>query len=326
VNERPTIYRHPARPEWGHGILVEERDAKLILHWEDGHEHVVASAFRAKLEPAELPDSDAKRINDTVRGLRAKKMKTDEKARNRAKVKPRSSTRVQARLSFDEQIARFRGLYPAGFEDIGYLEKERGIRGGQPIDGGKQAAMDQAQTLLAPSALDDAEAGFEAAQKLLGATNLVFPIEGAIPFRGMQADNRPAYVAALKDLLHGDAPFAARFDQYVAALRIEDAKQVAKRPTWPLATLLPALHQPARHAFIKPKLLQEQAGALSMTVNYQPMPSGAVYGEFLAVLEAVDRKLREAGLVPRDLMDVAAFVWTTLAPIKVEVPAPVPAA
>lgn len=324
MNERPTIYRHPARPEWGHGILVEERDAKLILHWEDGQEHVVASAFRDKLQPAELPDADATRIDETVRGMRAKKIKTDEKARNRAKVKPRPG-KVQARLTFDEQVARFTGKFPEGFVGGAFDESERGVKAGAPIDGQRQAAIDRAKTDLAAGALGDPDAAFETALALLGATTLVFPIEGVIPFRTMRAEHRAGFATTLRDLLHGEGAHADRFDRFVAALLIEDGKQVTKRPTWPLATILPALHDPAKHAFIKPKLLQEQAAVLGMPVNYTPLPSGAVYAEFVAVLEAVDRRLREAGHKPRDLMDVAAFVWTTLAPVKVAAPA-VPAA
>lgn len=323
MNPRPAIYRHPARPEWGHGILVEERDAKLILHWEDGQEHVVASAFRTKLEPAELADDDAQRITDTVKGLRAKKIKIDEKAKARAKARPRARA-TAAKLTFDQQVERFTSLFPQGFTGSTYERKERGIVDGVAVDGGKQAAIDLAKTLLAPEALLDPEAAYASVQRLLGATNLVFPIEGAIPFRTLRAEHRAGFAEALRDLLHGEGGYPARFDAFVAAIRIEDGKQVAKRPTWPLATLLPALYQPHIHGFIKPKLLQEQAITLGLPVNYQPLPSGAVYDELLAVLKAVEQRLREAGQAPRDLMDSAAFVWTTLAPTKSESPAAAP--
>jgi hypothetical protein len=315
VTERPTIYRHPARPEWGHGILVEERDAKLILHWEDGQEHVVAAAFRDKLEAAALPDDDAVRIDEAVRGMRAKKVKADEKARNRAKAKPRAS-KAGPRLTFDEQLARFAARFEGGFAGVEFDERERGVRDGAALEGQRQAAITLAGSLLAAGALADAEATYEGALRLIGATTLVFPIEGVIPFRTMKPEVRAGFAAALRDLLHGGGEHAERFDRFVAALQIEDGKGGAKRPTWPLATILPALFDPASHAFIKPKLLQEQAAILGMPVNYQPLPSGAVYAEFRAVLEAVARRLREAGHAPRDLMDVAAFVWTTLAPAK----------
>jgi hypothetical protein len=318
VSDQPEIYRHPARPEWGNGILIGERENKLILHWEDGLEHAVASAFRDRLEIVEMSAEDTDRINEAVTSQRNQALKAAERAKLRVARKPRAPR--PPKLSFAEQLTKFQAAYPGGFTDSAYLASERGITDGATVAGSRQAAIELAAATLGPDAFGDAEAVYQAALTLIGATTLVFPIEGVIPFRGMQAEHRPGFAAALRDLLHGDGPMATRLDSYVAALQLTDSKGEAKRPTWPLVTILPALYAPATCAFVKPKLLQEQAAILAVNVNYQPLPSGAVYDQFGAVLKAVDQKLREAGLEPRDLMDVAAFVWATLAVKKAPKP------
>ncbi len=81
-------------------------------------------------------------------------------------------------------------------------------------------------------------------------------------------------------------------------------------------TLLPALYAPSEHAFVKPKLFQEQAKILGVPVDYVSLPNGAVYEQFRSMMQALAGKLRESGQSPRDLFDVAAFVSTTLAADK----------
>lgn len=303
------FYRHPAKPEWGRGVLIAERDGKLILQWEDGAEHAVAIAFRDRLEVFELPDDEAQEVSDRVRGHRSRRIKAAERDKARA-IRLKKSP-PPPRATFDEQLRRFAIAYPGGFTDPKYVATERGTGG--DVASSRDAATAKARDVLGAGAFG-ADGAYDAIQAFLAETKLLHPVEGAVRFRSLAAEHRPALLDALKGVLHGDGDYAARFDAYVAAYKFVDAQGAAVRPTWPLTTIFQALLAPADHALVKPKLLQEQALVLNLPVNYQPLPSGAVYEQLRAVLKAVEGKLKTAGLAPRDLVDVAAFVNTTLGP------------
>ena len=91
------FYRHPAKPEWGRGVLIAEREGKLILQWEDGAEHAVAIAFRDRLEVFELSEEEAQEVSDRVRGHRSRKIKAQERDKARAaRLKAAPSPETQA--------------------------------------------------------------------------------------------------------------------------------------------------------------------------------------------------------------------------------------
>ena len=50
----PVIVKHPGCPQWGLGLLIEERDDKRFYDFEDGLSHSIAKAFWSKLEPVKL--------------------------------------------------------------------------------------------------------------------------------------------------------------------------------------------------------------------------------------------------------------------------------
>src|SRR5262249_10962234 len=145
---------------------------------------------------------------------------------------------------------------------------------------------------------------------------------GAIGLKAMRDAARPVFTEALRDLLHGTSNYGERFDRFVAAVQLADKEGKLKRPGWPLVTLLPALLHPAEQIFVKPQLLQKQAAILGMKIAYQSSPTAAVYQQFLDVGRALDARLRERGQRPRDLLDVATFVWTTLSPNSPDSPPP----
>lgn len=304
------FYRHPAKPEWGRGVLIAERDGKLILQWEDGAEHAVATAFRDRLEVFALPKAEALEVSDRVRGHRSRRIKAQE--RDKAKAIRMKKSPPPPRATFDEQLRRFAGSYPGGFTDSEYVVTERGPQTGG-IAVSRDAAMARAREVLSDAALA-ADGAFEAVQTFLAETKLLHPVEGAVRFRSLAPEHRADLIAALRAVLHGTGDYAPRFDAYVTAFKFTDAGGEIVRPTWPLTTVFQALLDPVAHVLVKPKLLQEQAAVLNLPVNYQPLPSGAVYEELRAVLRAVSERLRAAGHAPRDLIDVAAFVTTTLGP------------
>ena len=50
VSSAPQVVKHPDRPQWGLGWLIEERDDKRTYEFEDVQSHSIAKAFWPKLE------------------------------------------------------------------------------------------------------------------------------------------------------------------------------------------------------------------------------------------------------------------------------------
>ncbi len=291
----PAFVQHPARPTWGHCIIVGEHDGKIHLQCEDGEEHAIAATHRQHLVSVTPPPEQVETLVAQIQGRRSV---AAAKAAREAKLRAQKPRAPKApRLSFDQQLERFAAASPGGFT--------------QPRD----PAIEQAASLLGKDALTG-DAGFANVQALVAATALLHPMEGQIPLRAIGEAHRAPIVAALRELLHGAGDYGPRFDAWVAAIAAARTDPAQKGPSWPLTTLLPALFAPGEHVFVKPKLFQEQAKILELPIEYVSLPNGAVYEQFRALVRAVEGRLRERGIAPRDLMDVASFVWTTLQPDK----------
>ncbi len=297
-----SFVQHPARPLWGRCIIVAERDGKVFLHCEDGEEHAIAATHKASLASVEVPSSEAPQVAAFILDKRTR-------AAAKAARKPKKNAVPKVRQTFESQLERFSAAFAGGFTGEAFVQKERAV---------KDAAIARAKELLSASLLSAPDA-FANVAKFLGEANLMHPMESVVSFRGISAEDQPAFVSALSSLLHGSGDYAARFDAWVAAVRIgtgEGEARTIKRPSWPFTTIFAALLAPNEQVFIKPKTLQEQAAILNLPVNYQPLPSGSVYEQFRAVLSTVAERLRAAGQSPRDLWDVATFVQVSLAPAE----------
>jgi len=268
-------------------MIVAERDGKIHLQCEDGEEHAIAITHRSQLVSVTPPADELPLLVAAIQGRRSASAARALRAAKKAAAKPKVPK--GPRLTFEQQVER----YTTGFA------------------GPQDPALEKARMLLSADALGSAQ-GFENMQTLVGSTTLLHPMEGQIPLRAIPESHRAPIAHALRDVLHGNGDYAPRFEAYVATFSAAKAEGAAKGPSWPLTTLLPALYAPAEHAFIKPKLFQEQAKILNLPIDYVSLPNGVVYDQFRAVLRAVEGKLKEAGQKPRDLMDVATFVWTSL--------------
>ncbi|MGK3997899.1 hypothetical protein [Sorangium sp. So ce1024] len=312
----PIIVKHPGCPQWGLGYLVEERDEKRFYDFEDGHNHSIAKAFWSKLEPVQLGDDEATALEARIRGLR------DRPAAAAKKQRARPAAPVLT--SFDEQVASFEAQFDGGFGGLQFISEERGAAGAEAPDGPKkkskaykQGAIETARALLGKGELEALLAagnldGFmERIHKVhKAATGLLHPLGDLIPFNKMPAEHHRAYAEAVVDLLHGAGDYAARFDRLAGVLA------AAKVVTWPLATILSALVYPEEHVFVKPSFYEKQAAVLGFDLAYDRAPSAEGYARMQSLARELERRLRERGLAPRDLMDVYAFLWRTISPPK----------
>ena len=118
-------------------------------------------------------------------------------------------------------------------------------------------------------------------------------------------------MAGLKDLLHGTGEYAERVERFAAALTLKDSKGVAKKVTWPLATVFGSLFDPKQHTCVKPTAFAAQALMLGMSVQKTQALNADGYRQFLEVATRTQKLLRDAGAQPRDLVDVYTFIWRT---------------
>lgn len=310
----PTIVKHLTCPQWGLGLLVEERDGKRFFDFEDGQNHSIAKDYWSKLETVELVDDEARAIEIRIREIR-------QKATTPAKRAPRRAVPTPPKTSFEEQVVQFEKDYPGGFAGEVFVAKERGVapapaESDAPKKKSKapvEAAIAAARVLLAKAELESLIAAgkqAEVAERMRkvqkSATGLLHPLGDVIPFSKLPAERFPAVAEGVFDLLYGTAERAARFDSYVGVLGQD------KLGTWPLTTVLSALTSPAEHAFVKPSYYEKQAAVLGFDLAYERTPSAAGYGRMLELAQLVKARLEEKGLSPRDLLDVYTFMVRTL--------------
>jgi hypothetical protein len=335
----PTIVKHPGCPQWGLGMLVEERDDKRIYDFEDGQSHSIAKAFWSKIESVQLAADEAIALEAKIKSLRVKA--------DPAK-KPRVRTVAPPSMTWDEQVARFETLFPGGFTGDVFTDNERGGAGEPPppstmapavADGeepvpstaapgprskkakahSRNQAIATARELLGKSELSPLLAAGKVADVIArvrkvhqAAGNLLHPLGDLIPFSKLPEDHQPAVAEAIVALLHGDGDFGPRFDKFVEVLAAD------KLNTWPLATVLSALVEPETHVFVKPSFYEKQAAIVGYDLGYDRLPSAAVYERMRGLCAEVEQRLRAKGHAPRDRMDVYAFIWRTTAPPKKE--------
>src|SRR5262245_9611630 len=106
----PLIVKHPGCPQWGLGLLAEERDDKRFYDFEDGLSHSIARAYWSKLQPVELGLDEATALEKKVRGHRDRPLVSRSPAKPR--VRPPRAVEPALMLTFDEHVARFESAFP----------------------------------------------------------------------------------------------------------------------------------------------------------------------------------------------------------------------
>jgi hypothetical protein len=304
----PTLFTLQSQPAWGRAALLEEKDGKLVLFFEHGGRRVFVKAQVKGLESVQLGEEEARTVEARLRG----KHPHSGAAKKPAKAKAKATRPPLAVFpSFDAQVRWFETFFPGGFAGEKFISEERGDPEAKGKKGYKTAAIKLAQEQLSPERLASAtpEETFAVSKKLLGFTNLVFPIEGPVPFNSMKEEDRAGFVAALGELLHGEGEHGPRFEKFASSIRIWDAAGLSRKVTWPLATLLQALYAPAQHTFVKPTVFEQQALLVNLTADKHAPVTSTNYERFLDVARKTSERLVAAGHPPRDLMDVYSFIW-----------------
>jgi hypothetical protein len=304
------VFKSELQPDWGLGLVVEDGFDHWVLVFEHGGRKKFIKSKAKGLVPVTL---DAKALSSLESKAHAKHKKPGLKPREKkpSAAKKKSLARFE---SLTQQVAFFEKLFPGGFEGEGFTATERGLAGATGKNAGKTAAIALAQAELSAERFANATPDelFESAKKVLQATNIVFPIEGFIPFSQLSGESRTKAMEALRNLLHGQGEYGGRLERFAGSLDLKDKQGKAKVVTWPLATVFGALFDPTKYCCVKPTPFTGQAATLALTDVEKGQPVTARgYSQFLDVATKTQAALVAAGQKPRDLMDVYTFIWRT---------------
>lgn len=299
--ETDELYRHVKRPEWGVAILAWERNDVRAFQFEDGRLRKIRKGYYKLLEPVEDFEGPEQAVRDNLE--RAVQTSGDESSRSAQK----------SVATFDEQVALFEKLFPRGFQDPEWVQEHRGDPDGAALKRHREpSAADAQEALSAERCTNLIEEGqqetlFESIVDVLAGTDLV-PISHVRTLRRLDEDERRAYAVAVADLLHGERRFEERFGDYLDLL----TDLLGGRPSWRVATALPALVHPEQHVGVRRSAFARQAGSIAPTAKYSRKARVGSYKNFRRVAIGTKKRLEAAGHEPRDMLDIHDFVWTTL--------------
>jgi len=298
------LYVHLKRPEWGLAIRVRARDGRVDVQFQDGQMRSIAEDFFHLLEPVDRPADETSTALRELTAMSGMTLARDQRDRE-------SETRT---VTLDEQVAHFLDQYPDGFDDELWVKKVRGTGQKRRAKAHRDAAIAQAQKLLARDELDRLLAEMRAddilarAQRVVGATTLVSKAQ-LRPLEELEAELHTPFARALRDLLYGEQGLELRLVRLMQIFR--------RSPTplsWAAATIWLALVDPESHVCIRPNVFGEQARWMAPLLRVPSRPDGRVYLRLRDMAVALQAELRERELSPRDLVDVYDFIWATLRP------------
>lgn len=282
------VFRHRHRPKWGLGVWVREERTRRRLRFEDGELRAFKEGFYHMLVPVDSDKVDVDEVFERV---------MDE---HREESSLPKATKPPV-MSFDEQLAVFLKLFPDGFSGETFQTTYGSESDGKRSLANASKAMKQVGADLAPKDCFDAVLGVWRSSAIVTPRKLT-------ALEGLKDEDKVMLGEALHGLLHDDSRFARRFDTWLEATR---------KPTaafgWRSATAVLGLAKPQKHVVIRRRVLQLQAAIVRPT-RIPSAPTLAGYRRGRRVMRATRDKLVGAGLKPKNLLDVYAFVWETLRP------------
>lgn len=298
------LVRHTKKREWGRALLLWRRDEKRAYQFEDGNMRVFAERFCDFLQPAIQPDPVLRQK------LRQQAVADGHVTQPNAKGGSKVAAGPQPTVA--DQVSVFQVLFEDGFQGTAWRDACRSRDKGKALKRHVDPAIERAQKELGLDVLRmHVEGGnpqkvIDTLVDIVGSTTLATkPQLDAI--RKLHAD--PALAHAFIDFLY-DVPGHVRgpLDQLRMALAKHDLKNVP----WTVLTAARALVHPDKHMFVRPSAFREQAKLLHPSFKLSSVPTPEVYSRCLEMAVGIRNQLVEAGLQPRDLLDVAEFMRVTL--------------
>ena len=293
----PTLFRHTRRESWGLGILQRVMDDRIQMQFQDGRNRTFKKGYYHLLDAVDRPMNVASGIVDALQSMMPE---DDRPERNRRILPP----------SIEEQIEYLRERFPGGFQDEAYAEYHRGDGRKRPLKRHRDALVARAAKHLTRTVLQgDPTEAHKATCKVLTVTGLVGAKERKA-YKAIEAEHHDTVIAALRALLFGRSKLVGRMDTYVRALETA----MGEAPSWELATVFLGAVHPKEHVVVRARVLSLQAEWMAPGLLVSDRPMGLLYERLVTMTKGVHDLLVEAGLEPRDYLDLHDFMWVTLKP------------
>lgn len=203
-------------------------------------------------------------------------------------------------VSLSVAIERFLAVYPEGFETPDFLkdEREANLRAHQFCI--QLLGATEISELIAEQRYQDV---CDRARHVESVTTLLTKSEKTALYAALDLpENQKIFAVALADLLYGTDSEEYRFKLFV---RVLDLLEINR---WHFATLFGFIRYPLERVFVKPTVIQNAAKALCWRINYKPDANWGSYTSVLRLYNHLRMGLVEEGLLPRDMIDVHAFI------------------
>ncbi len=282
------LFTHKNRPAWGVGVWMREERTRRRLRFEDGQMRAFKKGYYDMLVPVDSEATDVDEVFERVVGEHAEAVTLG--ASGNPPV-----------MSFATQIDVFLAQFPDGFRGETYQ-----AAWGEDAKG-KHNLPDAVLRAKALKDVTDPEQAGALATELIASTSLVARRRHQ-SLTELNEAKRIEFGQAVIDLLHGDARFGKRFAAWLVAL---DGLGVDM--SWRLSTALLGLYSAQKHPVVRRRVFQLQARSTS-PCKLPATPSLAGYRRARRVARVTRDKLVAAGLEPRSMLDVHAFIWETLRP------------
>ena len=284
--EKGDRVKHPAKPEWGIGQILETiGETRVKVYFVNAGEKILDDNI-AKLSKVFGAEAAHPLLDNPqpTKTLRSKKPNTNKRFAN-----------------LQEATKYFLRLFPEGFEDNGFLENERDY---------KLEANQLLLELLNNEALsqlletNNYDEICNRARQLMNKTNLIFPQEKIIFHNSLETlANKKSFSEMLSNLLYGNGEYEHRFTDFAdCLLKLGSAK-------WTVVTYFPYLRYPDEHIFLKPMATQRAADICNFELNYHPNVNWLTYMSFTKFAHQLFTDLTANGLKPRDMIDIQSFIW-----------------
>ncbi|MGB4064792.1 MAG: DUF3553 domain-containing protein [Azonexus sp.] len=271
---------HPNQQEWGLGKVLSATPDNLDVFFVGAGRKRLSRSF-IKLEKAEGAASKHRLLDNLIET---------------------SQIVGDSFVTIPMAIERFMAKYPNGFEDADYIKsvREANMRGQKMC--AQLLSQDELSRLIAEGSFD---AVCDRARHVETSANLLTKSERKTLHEALELPAcQKLFSLALAELLYGTESEEARFKHFLRTLGILELNK------WQFATLFSFIRHPQQSAFIKPTAIQNAAKALCWRINYKPDPNWKTYDAVARLYSYVRTNLLEEGLMPRDLIDVQAFIWS----------------
>jgi hypothetical protein len=306
--EPTPLFEHAKRPEWGLAIMAWERNKRRAYQFQDGKLRLIKEGYYHLMQEVDRPADSALEITKSLKD----KLGVSEARREVVKKARAKGKKI---LTLKDQITIFNIMYPNGFQGEEWDANIRGEGEGRRLKRHREPALQDAKVRLSKEALEPLIEGeqytevINTALDVLKKTSLVRPVH-LKPLKELAKTKHPDLAKAIFDLFWGSGKYSMRFDAFVRVLSSNGRVDCP----WPLATVLPALVHPKEHVCVRPSSFRRQARWMAPRLEYSSHPEGKQYIRFRKMARAVGRRLKEAELKPRDLVDVYDFIRLTLRP------------